>query len=70
LPGTLQIASRPAGATVYVDDLRVGTTPMTMSGVKPGAHRLRIELPGHRPWTTSVNVEPGAQARVGASLER
>jgi len=64
----LQIASRPAGATVYVDDLPVGITPLTMINVKPGPHRVRIELPGNRPWTTSVTVEAGAQARVGASL--
>lgn len=68
-PGSLHIASRPAGAQVYVDEARAGTTPMTMNDVKPGAYRIRIELPGHRPWTTSVNVEAGAQARVGASLE-
>ena len=68
-PGTLQIASRPPGAQVYVDDVRVGITPLTMINVKPGAHRVRIELPGHRPWTTSVTVDAGAQARIGASLE-
>ena len=68
-PGTLQVGSRPAGAQVYVDDVRVGTTPMTMNNVKPGAHGVRIELPGHQPWVTSVHVEAGAQARVGASLE-
>jgi hypothetical protein len=67
--GTLQIASRPSGALVFVDEVRVGTTPMTMNDVKPGQHRVRIELPGHLPWTTSVNVEAGAEARVGASLE-
>ena len=68
-PGTLQVASRPAGATVYLDNARVGTTPMTMSGVAPGTHRVRLELPGHSPWMTSVNIEAGAQAHVGASLE-
>ena len=68
-PGTLQIASRPSGAQVFVDEVRAGTTPMTMSNVKPGAHRVRIELPGHRPWATSVIVQAGAQTRVGASLE-
>jgi hypothetical protein len=40
-----------------------------MINVKPGAHRVRIELPGHRPWATSVTVDAGAQARIGASLE-
>jgi hypothetical protein len=69
IPGTLRFDSRPPSATVYVDNVRVGVTPMTMSNVGPGAHTVRVELPGHSPWVTSVNVEPGAQLFVGASLE-
>ena len=67
--GEISLVSRPAGATVYVDDVRVGVTPMVMRDVGPGMHRIRIELFGHRTWVTSVTVEPGAQVRVGASLE-
>ena len=70
ISGSLQIASRPAGAQVFVDDLRVGVTPMWLADVSVGAHRVRIELPGFRRWATTVNVGSGARARVGASLER
>lgn len=69
-PGSLQIVSRPSGAQVYVDDVRVGVTPMSMADVSTGVHRIRIELPGFRQWATSVNVVSGVRARVGASLER
>lgn len=69
-PGSLQVTSRPAGAQVFVDDLRVGVTPMSLADVSAGAHRVRIELPGFRRWATTVNVESGARARIGASLER
>ena len=68
--GSLQLASRPAGAQVFVDDVRVGVTPMSLADVSAGSHRVRIELPGFRRWATTVNVESGARARVGASLER
>ncbi len=68
--GSLQIASRPTGAQVFVDDVRVGVTPMSLAEVSVGSHRVRIELPGFRRWATAVNVESGARARVGASLER
>ncbi len=68
--GSLQIASRPTGAQVFVDDVRVGVTPMSLADVSAGSHRVRIELPGFRLWVTAVNVETGARARVGASLER
>ena len=69
-PGSLQIASRPAGAQVFVDEARVGTTPMTLPDVSAGAHRVRIEMPGFRRWATSVDVASGERVRVGASLER
>jgi len=68
--GSLQIASRPSGAQVFVDDVRVGVTPMSLAEVSAGSHRVRMELPGFRRWATAVNVEGGARARVGASLER
>jgi hypothetical protein len=67
--GTLQVVSRPGGATVYVNDLHVGVTPLTMRDMKVGAYRIRLELIGHRPWATSVTVASGAETRVGASLE-
>ena len=68
--GSLQVVSRPPGAQVYVDDVGVGTTPLTVSGVSAGAHRVRLNLPGHRRWATSVDVKGGERARIGASLER
>jgi hypothetical protein len=69
-PGGLQILSRPAGAEVFVDGALVGRTPLLVASVAPGAHEVRIELPGHRRWATSVRVEPGGRARVAASLEQ
>ena len=65
----LELASRPSGATVFVDDVRVGVTPVTINDVTPGSRRVRMELPGHQPWSTSVDVEVGAHVRIGASLE-
>lgn len=68
--GTVEFASRPAGARVFLDGALVGTTPLAVAAAKPGSHRVRLELPGYRPWLTSVTVEPGSRVRVGASLER
>ena len=67
--GSLQVASRPSGAQVFVDDNLIGTTPFVLSNVAAGSKRLRIELSGYKVWTTSVQIEPSARARVSASLE-
>ena len=67
--GSLQVLSRPAGATVSVDDVVVGVTPLEVGDVMLGTRQVRIELPGYRPWVTEVDVSRSEQVRVGASLE-
>ena len=36
---------------------------------EPGAHQVRLELPGHRPWATTTTIVAGQSVRVAASLE-
>jgi hypothetical protein len=69
-PGSLQVASRPSGAQVFVDDSLIGTTPLLLSNVGAGLKRLRIELSGYKTWATSVQIEPSARFRVSATLEQ
>jgi hypothetical protein len=67
--GSLQVASRPSGAQVFIDDNLIGTTPLLLSNVATGSRHLRVELSGYKIWTTSVRIEPSARRRVSASLE-
>jgi hypothetical protein len=67
--GSLQVASRPSGAQVFVDDNLIGTTPLLLSNVAAGPRSLRIELSGYKIWMRSVLIEPSARSRVSASLE-
>ncbi len=68
--GALQVLSRPSGAQVVVDGRVAGKTPLSIPGVRAGAHDVRIELPGFRRWATSVTVTGGDRTRVAASLEQ
>jgi hypothetical protein len=67
--GRLLLESRPSGAAVLIDGRVVGTTPLVLSDLEPGPREVRIELPGHRPWTTTATVVAGQRVRVAASLE-
>jgi len=67
--GSLQVASKPSGAQVFVDDNLIGTTPFLLSNVDTGSKRLRIELSGYKSWQSSVQIKPSARSRVSASLE-
>jgi hypothetical protein len=68
--GSLAVLSRPSGARVFVDDRAVGTTPVTLRGIRAGSHVVRLELAGYRRWSTSATVVAGEENRVAASLER
>jgi hypothetical protein len=68
--GSIFVDSRPRGARVLLDGRAVGTTPVQLADIGAGTHVVRIELSGHRPWTTSARVVAGQAVRVAASLER
>ncbi|MEO5822684.1 MAG: PEGA domain-containing protein [Vicinamibacteraceae bacterium] len=67
--GALRVESRPSGAAVFVDGRVVGATPLLVSDLAPGAHQVRLELLGHRPWSTTATIVAGQSVRVAASLE-
>ncbi len=70
---SLRILSDPEGATVYLDGRRAGTTPITIEGVQPGNHLLRVEKSGYyesRQWiqvsaTTTLVVRIDLQLITG-----
>jgi hypothetical protein len=68
--GAIVVFSRPSGAAVFLDERLVGNTPLSLDEVAVGTHGVRIALPEHRAWATSVTITPGSSLRVAASLER
>jgi hypothetical protein len=69
LAGTLSIDSRPVGANVFIDGRLVGTTPLLLPHISPGAHLVRLQLAAHRDWTSTVQVVRDRRNRVTAALE-
>jgi hypothetical protein len=67
--GSLFVDSRPRGAMVIVDGRSIGQTPVMLPNVAVGAHVVRIEMSGKKPWTSSTRVASGEIARVTGSLE-
>ena len=70
LQAPLTVESRPTGAAVFLDNQRVGTTPLTLSTVPTGSHAVRLELDGYRRWSSTVRVAAGERNRVTASLDQ
>ena len=67
--GTLAVFSQPNAATVYIDDRPVGKTPLTLTTVVPGVHRIRLELDNFPAWSSSVRIEAGSREKLLAIFE-
>lgn len=58
LPGALALHSEPAGATVYLDGNKAGTTPLRVEKLAAGDHRLELRKAGYESRTETVTIAP------------
>jgi hypothetical protein len=56
---TLRIETDVPGASVFMDRVGVGTTPLTIPNLALGAHWLDVRAPGYEGFANSIDVEPG-----------
>lgn len=69
LASTLDVTSAPSNATVYVDDVRVGTTPLSTQ-VIPGEHLIKLDLKSHQPLEETLVVPARGSVNLHRSLEK
>lgn len=62
--GFVYVNARPWGE-VYLDERRIGYTPLAAHRTAPGSHRLRIERDGYLPFDTTVTVDERRRVRIG-----
>ncbi len=65
--GLLEITSIPPGATVRLNGMRLGQTPLTVTTFA-GEHRIEVTKPGFARYLNEVVVEPGRGAAHDALL--
>jgi hypothetical protein len=58
--GSLTVESDVAGASVFLDRQFVGTTPVTLNDLEPGAKRVNLSADGFDGVSRQVEVTPGA----------
>lgn len=68
LAGSVAVESDPDGATVSLDGLSAGTTPLVKSGVPPGLHMLRVHRDGFAPHRETIEVVGGQTCRREVEL--
>ena len=66
----LEVRSTPPGATVTVDGQRRGTTPLTLSDLAPGAHKVLLSFEGYLDNASEVTTKAGDTERIERNLTR
>jgi len=56
---TLYLDSSPNSATVWIDDLRYGDSPITANKLKDGPHELKLSKPGYEDLKTTLIIRKG-----------
>jgi hypothetical protein len=69
LASTLEVTSIPSGAVVYVDDQKVGTTPLSTQ-VLPGNRVLRVDLKQHEPVEKALLIQARAIGKFDFKLDK
>ena len=66
---TLEVKTTPPGATVYVDDVKVGVTPLNTQ-VLPGERVVRLDLKLHQPAEETIVIPIRGNASLEKNLEK
>ena len=77
-PGTAQgppptvfiVETVPPGARVLIDGRERGTSPLSVEGLAPGRHALRLELVDHLSAEQEVNVKAAQTGKARVALQR
>jgi hypothetical protein len=68
LTGILLITSTPAGSEVSVKGVSLGSTPLLITSLEPGTHRLTVASPGYQTKEVDVTLEGRTPLKQDISL--
>lgn len=69
LRGNLLITSLPEGATVFLENERVGETPLQLQNIDVGTYAVRLTLDGHHPVNATLEFRGGQDTLRHFTLE-
>ncbi|KAF1078665.1 PEGA domain-containing protein [Methanogenium sp. MK-MG] len=65
---TLAVQTTPSGASVYINGIYQGTSPVTVNGIRSGTYTVIAEMPGSESATEVVTVTGGEYRTVTLNL--
>jgi hypothetical protein len=68
--GTLSVSSTPSGASVFIDNVLKGVTPISLTDISAGSHQVLLRLEGYQDYTVTQQVNAGAANTIAAALNQ
>jgi formylglycine-generating enzyme required for sulfatase activity len=68
-PALIELTSKPSGATVTVDSIYKGRTPLTVEISPKTEHSLALSLPGYKEFTKKIVLGPGQEQKLAFNLQ-
>ncbi|MBC8278644.1 MAG: PEGA domain-containing protein [FCB group bacterium] len=68
--GSLQIETIPIGATVLINDLLAGSTPLHIENLVSGDYIVEFEKSGYISYSDTVEVRANIESRISITLKR
>lgn len=66
--GTVEIASSPAGADVFIDNIFRGYSPVTLKEIDAGQHTLTLKYSGYQDYVSTISVSAGQSVPVAVTM--
>jgi formylglycine-generating enzyme required for sulfatase activity len=68
-PATVTVTSKPVGATITVDNVYQGQTPMQLHVSPNNRHSIVLSMPGYQSAKQQLTLQPGAGKKLALTLQ-
>ena len=66
--GTVKVVGKPFKAIVFLDEAKIGVTPLTKRDLLIGTYQLKVELKGYATFSEKIEIEEDTTVNVKYSL--
>jgi|GEM_PF-4220933 len=66
--GSLSVETTPKGASVFLDGMPMGMSPVTIQNIITGRHIVKISKPGYQSFGTVLTIQAGKVKNLDAKL--
>ena len=67
---SLNIKSKPSGATIFINGEEAGPAPKTITELDPGTHKVEVRMDGYKNWCENVEVNADKENHITAVLRK